>query len=58
VLYHEPGNADDLADKILQLYNNKELREQLVLKSSRFIEDFTWNEKKERYLNLIKKYLR
>lgn len=55
VLYHEPGNVNDLADKILQLYNNKELREQLVLKSSRFIKDFTWNEKNEIYLNLIKK---
>jgi len=55
VLYHEPGNVDDLAEKILQLYNNKELREQLILNSSRFIKDFTWNEKKEIYLNVIKK---
>jgi glycosyltransferase involved in cell wall biosynthesis len=55
VLYHEPGNVNDLADKILRLYNNKELRQQLVRDSGRFIKDFTWNEKNELYLNVIKK---
>jgi glycosyltransferase involved in cell wall biosynthesis len=42
-----------LADRMLTLIRNKQLREQMTANASRFIEDFRWEEKKRDYLSLV-----
>lgn len=53
-LVHLEKNADDFADKVLQLYQNKELANKLGLNGKRFVEEeFCWEKVSG---NLIKLY--
>lgn len=53
VHYFKSGDPQKLAEAILLLYNNKELRQSYVEKSRKFIAENNWDVKKEIYLNLV-----
>lgn len=53
VLYANPGDADDLAEKILELYRSPRKRKELVAHADSFNRDYTWDKQKEAYYNLI-----
>jgi len=53
VAYVEPGNADDLAEKIMDLYRNPGKRKMLAANADRFNRDYNWEEMKQRYYELI-----
>jgi len=55
----EPNNLNDLVEKILFLYNNKEKREQLGEKGyRRVITEFTWDKIVNKYINLFQDVLK
>ena len=51
VLFFEPGNASDLAEKILWVYNNpKEIEKMVNNAKQRYVEEYTWDKmEKELY---------
>lgn len=53
VKFFEPGNVDQLAECILELYKNKEVRAQLVAESARFNEEHNWPAESANYAKLI-----
>ena len=53
VLFHTPGDENELAEKIYQLYENEGLRENLILSSNEHVKDYTWDTKKDLYLDLV-----
>ena len=53
VQYVEPGNADDLADKVLDLYRNPEKRVALAANADRFGQQYSWEMMKQQYYRLI-----
>lgn len=53
-LLFEKGNAQDLAQKINALFNNKKLREKMGRNAVKWAENFAWRKKAEEYLNLLK----
>ncbi len=55
VRFFEPGNAEDLADAMLEMINNKELRERLAKNASEFVKKYSWKANKHIYLDLVNK---
>jgi glycosyltransferase involved in cell wall biosynthesis len=53
VAYFEPNNVDDLAQQMLRLYCDPELRERLVYRARLEYRPISWNRMKDRYLALI-----
>jgi glycosyltransferase involved in cell wall biosynthesis len=53
VQFFEPENEADLAEKMLSLARDEELRKRLTANASRFLEDYTWENKKHLYLDLV-----
>jgi glycosyltransferase involved in cell wall biosynthesis len=53
VAYFESGNDLDLAEQILTLYRNPELREQLASRALRFTEMYNWPQQRQVYFGLI-----
>jgi glycosyltransferase involved in cell wall biosynthesis len=53
VQYCEPGDAEDLAEKILDMYRNPDKRERLRANVDRFNRDYNWEQEKQRYYRLI-----
>ncbi len=53
VQFFEPENEIDLADKMLRLAKNRELRNRIASNASRFVEEYTWENKKHLYLDLV-----
>ena len=58
VLFHTPGDENELAEKIYQLYENEGLREKLILRSTEHVKDYTWDTKKDLYLDLVNNLLK
>lgn len=56
-LYFDPYNSRDLADKINQLLENQQLRQQLINKGLNQIKNFSWDTMAEQTLTLYKKVL-
>ena len=55
-LVHEAKNVDDFTDKILKLYRNKKLREDMGMNGSKFIsKEFTWDKTSKDLKELYKK---
>ena len=57
-MYFEPGNPEDLAEKILYLYNHPDKRKELVKNASEIYEKYKWSRMKEVYLDVYKKLLK
>lgn len=53
IQFFEPGNADDLAKQLLELYRNPAKRERLSLKADGFNRDYTWQQQKQLYYRLV-----
>lgn len=53
VAYFEPNNASDLAQQMLRMYCDPELRERLTHRALVEYRPITWNRMKDRYLSLI-----
>jgi glycosyltransferase involved in cell wall biosynthesis len=53
VQFFEPENEADLADKMLNLARDEELRNRLASNASKFLKDYNWENKKHFYLNLV-----
>ena len=51
ILYYEAGNFDDFRNKLLLLINNAELRNQLLLKSQKNIENYSLQKRFETLIN-------
>jgi len=44
ILFYEPGNADDLAEKILWCFNNpEETRKMIISSRQRYEEEYSWD---------------
>ena len=57
-IYAKPENAEDLKNKILYLYNNKCMCEELGENGRKFVEqNFDRNKLADEYLNIIKSSL-
>ena len=56
-LLFEPRNSDDLADKIIELINNKELYEKLRRKGLERAKRFTWEKAAKQYYEIYKEVL-
>lgn len=58
VMFFEPGNEKDLAQKVIELYKHPKKRKQLIENSTRFNEKHHWNRYRESYFktldNLVK----
>jgi glycosyltransferase involved in cell wall biosynthesis len=57
VLYFQPGNEKDLADRILELYHNPEKSVSLVHHSHEFYRKCQWQVMKQEYLKVYKRYI-
>ena len=53
VAFVHPGDAADLAAKIVALRRDPELRDSLVRSADMFLEHYSWDRESERYCNLI-----
>ena len=54
-LYFDPKNSDDLLEKLKTLYNNNELRKELISKGRQRIKDFSWEKCGKETLDVILK---
>ncbi len=57
VMYFQPSNEKDLANRILELYHNPEKRASLVHHSQEFYSNHRWQIMKQEYLKVHKKYV-
>lgn len=53
VSFFTPGDDAELADRVLELYRNPELRARLVDNAQRHVEAHNWGVKKDEYLGLV-----
>lgn len=53
VKFFAPDNVDDLADAMLTMIENRELRETLRDNALRFVEDYRWSKRKNEYFDLV-----
>jgi glycosyltransferase involved in cell wall biosynthesis len=53
VAFVRPGDAADLAAKIVALRRDPELRDSLVRSADTFLEHYSWDRESERYRTLI-----
>jgi glycosyltransferase involved in cell wall biosynthesis len=53
VRFFESGNEDDLAGAMLDLANNRELRENLVESANEYVLRNNWDTRKQKYLHLV-----
>jgi glycosyltransferase involved in cell wall biosynthesis len=53
VQFFRAGDEDDLAQRMLQLISDADLRKQQAARASRFVETIDWNAKRHEYLDLV-----
>lgn len=53
VKYFEAGDEEDLARCMLLMIKNTDLRKRLIENALNFVKEYTWDKKKDIYLNLI-----
>lgn len=56
VLYFDPDDEEDMAEKVNQILNNNSLREKLIAKGIEYTESFSWKNAAEKYLKIIKSF--
>lgn len=56
-VFFDPENADDMAQKIYALYENKDLQNQLIENGLKRVKQFTWQSMAENTFNLYKSCL-
>ena len=58
VKFFIPDNVDDLADAMLTMIENRELRETLRNSALHFVEDYRWSKRKNEYFDLVDSLIR
>ncbi|GAH02219.1 unnamed protein product, partial [marine sediment metagenome] len=53
-LFFSPGDIDDLASCIYELYSDRNKMERLVENSGKFIQKYNWQNISESYVTLVK----
>jgi len=53
VKFFKPENVDDLASAMLEMIQNEEIRKKLSENALKFVQDFSWERKKQEYLDLV-----
>jgi glycosyltransferase involved in cell wall biosynthesis len=53
VKFFEPENVESLAGAMLEMIKNEDLRKRLSESALKFVEDFSWRNKKQEYFNLV-----
>jgi hypothetical protein len=53
VKFFEPCNSEELAQAVIELYENREARETQVRKASAFLKSHGWNKSKEVYTRVV-----
>jgi glycosyltransferase involved in cell wall biosynthesis len=53
VKFFKPGDVDDLARAMLEMIKNEEMRKSYSNHALKFVEEFSWSEKKQAYFNLV-----
>jgi glycosyltransferase involved in cell wall biosynthesis len=53
VSFFEPGNYNDLADKVIQLYRNKEEMSRLIANGKKYVQENSWDVKRTDYYSII-----
>jgi glycosyltransferase involved in cell wall biosynthesis len=53
VMFFKSGDEHDLAEKILSLYYNRTLRQQLIDNGLQFIKSYNWKAKEKKYFRII-----
>lgn len=53
VLFFDPDNPKDLANKIIKLISEEKLGDSLVLSSKRRVNDYTWDKRAEKVLDFL-----
>ena len=56
VIYCDPNSIDDIKAKVLYVFNNEGLRNQLKLKGIKNTKRFSWERSAMKYINLLEKY--
>jgi len=56
IRYYEPENVDSLAEAILNLYKEKELRRLQVQATGKFFEVYGWERRRLDLLNLYQEF--
>lgn len=51
--FFKSGDENNLAEKIIHLYNNKQRRDELVINALRFAKENNWSKKKTMYFEMI-----
>jgi glycosyltransferase involved in cell wall biosynthesis len=53
VRFFTPEDVDDLAEALLEMIERKDTRKRLSESALRFVENFSWDKKKDEYLDLV-----
>jgi glycosyltransferase involved in cell wall biosynthesis len=53
IQYFKPGNPDDLAEKVLEVYRDPSKRQRLTANADRFNRDYSWEQQKRLYYRVI-----
>ena len=53
VKFFEPENEKDLANAMLEMIQNKQLRNHLAFNASQFVKKFSWDANKHIYIDLV-----
>ncbi len=53
LMFFEPGDHEDLARRIFEIYEDKNLRSTLVSNSQKFVKKHNWTAQMERYFRLV-----
>ena len=53
VKFFEPENVNALSESMLEMIRNSSLRKTLAANALKFVQDFSWDKKKQEYLDLV-----
>lgn len=53
VHFFDSGDSDSMAAAILDVFQNRDLRQSLVFRGSQYVERHGWNQKKKSYIDLV-----
>jgi glycosyltransferase involved in cell wall biosynthesis len=56
LMFYDPGNYEQIAGCIERLFQDRNLRRNLVLESQVFIRQYSWKSQERKYLSLIDDY--
>ncbi len=58
IFYFEPGNAEDMAKKILKIWNNPDLVSEKMKNAKKFIYKYTWQKEKPNFIHFYQNIIK